>query len=59
MTKYTNTVFIWLFQLPVIARNIMYRDAVMSSETMTEFLAAFRDYRDNYPRRSGRRDLPI
>ncbi|SAM57190.1 hypothetical protein CHUV0807_0231 [Cardiobacterium hominis] len=37
----------------------MYRDAVMSSETMTEFLAAFRDYRDNYPRRSGRRDLPI
>ena len=27
--------------------------------TMTEFLAAFRDYRDNHPRRHGRRDLPI
>ena len=49
----------WYFRLPAIAERIAYRDAVMSSETMTEFLAAFRDYRDNYPRRSGRRDLPI
>ena len=49
----------WYFRLPAIAERIVYRDAVMPSETMTEFLAAFRDYRDNYPRRSGRRDLPI
>ncbi|WP_311336060.1 hypothetical protein [Cardiobacterium hominis] len=59
MTKYTNPVFIWLFQLPVIARNIMYRDAVMQAKTMAESLAAFWDYHDNHPHRGGRRDLPI
>ena len=49
----------WYFRLPAIAERIVYRDAVMASETMAEFLTAFRDYRDNHPRRSGRRDLPI
>jgi hypothetical protein len=49
----------WYFQLSVIAERVVYRDAVMPSETMTEFLAAFRDYRDSHPRRGGRRDLPI
>ena len=49
----------WYFRLPAIAERVVYRDAVMPSETMTEFLTAFRDYRDSHPRRSVRRDLPI
>ena len=46
----------WYFRLPAIAERIVYREAVMPSETMTEFLTAFRDYRDNHPLRSRRRN---
>ena len=46
----------WYFRLPAIAERIVYRDAVMLSETMAEFLTAFRDYRDSHPRRSRRRN---
>ena len=49
----------WYFRLPAIAERIVYRDAMMPSETMAEFLAAFRDYRDSHPRRGGQRNLPI
>ena len=49
----------WYFRLPAIAERIVYRDAVMPSETIAEFLAAFKDYRDNHSRRNRRRDLPV
>lgn len=49
----------WNFQVSGIAEHIAFKDEVIHSNTIEEFIEGYSHYRDNHPRRESKTHLPL
>jgi len=49
----------WCFQLPKVAERILYRNAMMNTETFADTIGVIKEFRSTYPNIRAREDIPV